>query len=487
MGAGDAPAPASPETNRARLKRLLAARPGGVPSAYPLSYSQSPNWLMHQSDPGSSALNEAVVLRVSPAIDVPRVNHALRLLIERHPVLCSTFALLGETPLQRVLPGQPAPLDVIDATRMGQEDLDIDRDVQIHRPFNLARGPVFRAQLWSGAASGDVLLLVAHHLVIDGIAYWTVMDELFELYRSLANDGLPPKLPESVVRYPHYVQWQRELVAGPEGQRQATYWRRQLGGANPLLPLSRGARAVERVDEGGTHPFELEQSLVVELRDFAEREGMTMYTLLLAAFQLLLHGFTGADDILVSSPTNDRLSLGSQYRGLVGDCSNRVLLRSRMRRDESLAGFLKQTSQTVRAALENHNYPISLVTSELSRQSGVPASSIGDVAFNMLPMKRGLITPRRARLVGGEEIAPPQLTYGELSVGFLLQPRRTSRRTLVLEAIDSKARVGGILVYRCNTFEPATISRLARDYERLLHEVANDRDRPVAQALGATG
>jgi hypothetical protein len=479
----DPPSGKPTERNRERLRRLLAARAGDALPAYPLSFSQRPNWAAQQADPESSALNEAVVMRLQPAIEVERFCIAMQLVIERHPMLRATFARSGTTPLQRVSTAQPLPIEVVNATGWSLGDVAAEMDEQIHMPFDLAHGPTFRARLWTGSDSGDVLLLVAHHLVIDGVAYWTVIDELFELYGGLVRDGHPLALPEIPVRYAHYVQWQRELLAGAEGRRQATYWRHQLQGVQPVVPLTtRGRQATGPTEAGASHPFEVEPSLVIKLRDLAERQKMTMYTVLLAAFQLLTHAISDADDILVSSPTNDRLSLGPRYRRLVGDCSNRVLVRSHVHGADDLNTFLQRTNVTVRAALDHHNFPISLVTQELADATGAPAGSIGDVAFNMLPVKSGLGLRRAQPEMTGAP-ALPELAYGDLKVGFMFPQRGTSRRTLVLEAMDDKTRVGGLFVYRRNTFESSTVEHLAQGYRRVLQAMAHDAERPVARAL----
>jgi hypothetical protein len=468
---------------RARLARLLAAgQHGGVPEAYPLSHGQLGLWLIHQQDPGNAAWNEPFVLRPHTAIDLPAFTHALELLIERHPVLHSSYVLAGQTPVQRVLSGQPLPLEIIDAVGWSREQIDADLNDQISRPFDLASGPVFRVRLLRCGQPGDLLLLLAHHIVIDGISYWTVAEELFELYSSAAAGRGPAALPAGAAHYHQYVQWQRDLLAGAEGQRLRTYWHGQLLDARPAIRLpARSVTPAGRADDGGGHFFELDKALVAQLRELAAQHETTMYTLLLAVFFVLLHRYSGASDVLVSSPVNDRVSLGPAYQGMVGYCANQVLLRSCLAGDPAFGSVLRQTRQTVLAAHDHHLYPFSLAAGELSRQSAVPASLIGDVAFSMPPVKAAAPASAWTGQAGDRPGAGVLVTFADLTVELVPPPRHASKHLLRLEIFDNKARVVGVLNFPGRAFDPATIERMAGHYRRLLGQVAADPGLRVSQ------
>lgn len=451
------------------MAELIEGR-DGAPRAYPLSYSQLPNWRVQQANPETAAMNEAILLRIRPGLDVIRFTQALEQLVERHLMLRMRFALVGETPLQWVTDARVAPPEVIDANGWDFSAVEADVRRALHIPFDLVKGPNFRARLLQVGPSESVLLLVAHHLLLDGISCWIIIDELFELYSSDRASGNGNGIPKGRAEYHQYVHWQRTLLAGPEGRRQRTYWRRHLQGAPPVVSLPGREGASINDDAGGVFPFEIDPRVGGGLRKLAEREGITMFTVLLAGFLALLHEYSNSNDILVGSPTNDRLSLGPAYQELVGDCSNRILVRSQRRKEDDFLCLLRRTQVTVEDALRHHNYPISLAIEDVAVEDDRIRPSIGDVGFNMLPLKSGLSEPG--------ELAP-QMTRGEVTIEFLLPPRQTSRRTLVLEALDDHVRVGGLMVYRTSVFTQEEIEHLTHRYLALLWGVAEDPAQPL--------
>jgi amino acid adenylation domain-containing protein/non-ribosomal peptide synthase protein (TIGR01720 family) len=469
------PSSGSPRDDRALLAQLLAARQArGLHEAYPLSHGQQGLWLIHQRDPGGAAWNEPVVLRVTRALEPTAFTRALEQVLDRHPILRSTYALSGETLVQRVGTGRPVPLQVIDAADWNDDQLDDRLDEEIRQPFDLTSGPVFRALVFRRGSAGDVLLVVAHHIALDGMSYWTLVDDLFRLYQIAQGDRSQP-LPAPAAHYHQYVRWQRELLAGPDGQQLREYWESQLHGAELASTLPRRTPPpAGQADVGGSHFFELDRALLARLREFARTQETTLYTLLVAAYQLLLHRYTGARDILVSSPANDRVSLGPAYEGMVGYCANQVLLRSRMEGSPRFSGYLDQVRQTVLGALEHHCYPFSLLAPQLSQHGGTDASAIGEIAFSMPPVRAAVTASAGLELVGYQPIGGAHLTIGNVTAQIVPRPRRTSKYALSLEIFDGKDQTVGVVTYRCDTFDQAGIERLALHYQRVLERVAAD-------------
>jgi len=469
----------SAEDMRARLKELLSARRSAdALDVFPLSYGQQGLWLSHQRNPDSTVWNEPVVMRLRPALDMNALTTALEQLIERHPILRTTYSLSGQTPLQRVGTGRPLALTVTDATGWSSEALDASIDDQIHEPFDLVIGPVFRVRILRRGPDDDVLLLVVHHIALDGMSYKVLISDLFALYRC-ARDGGHPALPP-VAHYHEYVQWQRTLLAGPNGQQLQRYWKRQLDGTKAVLGLLPHQEVPDkevpagRADAGGNFSFELERSLVNRLRDLAQDQGTTMHTLLLAGFQLLLHRYSGADDIAVCSVVNDRVTLGPAYHSMVGYCANQVLLRSRLTGDPPFTGFLRRVQETVLEALQHHAYPFMLAAQELSRHDGTPVSMIRDVSFGMMPVNTQFPVPIRVSQSGHQSAGNAQLTLGGVTAEFVSHTRDTSRLALLLEIYDDRNSVVGVLHYRANMFDPAMIERMAVHYVNLLGHAARD-------------
>jgi amino acid adenylation domain-containing protein len=476
-------APAAP-ADRARLARLLAGRAAGPP-AFPLSHAQQGVWLNCQRDPASAAWNEPGIIRLDRPLDLTALAAALRRLLSRHAILRTTYALAGQTTLARPRPAAgPPPLEVADAAGWTEEQIEADLDEAIHRPVDLAAGPVFRVRVLRLGATGDLLLVVAHHIAVDGLSYWIVLEELFELYMA-ERDGRPFTAP-SAVQYHQYVRWQREQLGGPAGERLRRYWSRQLAGAQPDLGLppddesaALDPAGAEARFGGREYLFELEPELLAALRELAGAQGTTLYTLTLAVFQLLLHRYCSAPDILVGSPANDRLSMGQDYQGMVGFCANVILLRSRLADgDPPFTEFLARAHQTVLDALAHHTYPFGLLARELSRGTGVPAESIGQVFFGVLPISSLIGLPALGENAGGLPANARRMTFGDLTGQGVYRPARTAKNSLSLEIFDGRDRAPAMITYRTRLLGEAAVARLAGHYVRLLEQVAA---RPAAR------
>src|SRR5262249_52367329 len=226
-------------------------------------------------------------------------------------------------------------------------------------PFDLERGPVFRADLFSRHESEHVLLITAHHIAIDGWSLWVLLDELGLLYRA-AKSGVANVLSERASSYSDFVRFQTEMLAGPEGERLREYWSRAFeGGLNVLdLPTFR-PRVANRSHRGASHSFELDEALSDKLRTLARAEGATLYTVLLAAYQVLLSRYAGQQDFVIGSPASARGK--AEFAEMVGCLFNVVPLRAELSNNPTFKEFLSQTSQTVLGALEHQDYPSHLL------------------------------------------------------------------------------------------------------------------------------
>jgi hypothetical protein len=372
---------------------------------------------------------------------------------------------------------------VVDAAGWTVSQLTGQIDKIVDQPLDIAGGPIMRATLLRTGSPGDVLVLVIHHLAADGIAHWVVMEDLFQIYNEMTEDqpAIAPFPP--MARYRDYVAWQRRMLNGQEGCRQAEFWSQELEGVSPVVALpSRGKYPVRHSDDGGTYAFELDQALVGRLREMASVSSSSLYVVLLSGFLAVLHAETGCGDLLVASPTSDRIHLGPEYQRVVGDFSNRVLIRSRLKPESTAESFLGDTASSVERALENALYPISLVVEELAGRSAVAPALIGDVVFNLLPVASNVLS--EIRRAGGTSLGDfPRVSYGEVSVELMMPARRSSRRTLGLQMVDGKARVGGMWAYRRHSFSDADAQALALAYERMLKAASDDPGRPMTEVL----
>src|SRR6185436_13738985 len=273
-------------------------------------------------------------------------------------------------------------------TVAGTEELRAEVTAEAHRPFDLERGPLFRAVLFTAARGERVLLLVAHHLVFDGWSLWVLLDEL----RLLSEGAALPALP---AEYADFVRWQEEMLAGPAGERLWELWRAELPDGMPPLQLPADRQVAARTWKGATHRFPVDPGLVGRLRGLARQEGTTLYAVLLAAFQTLLSRSTGQPEVVVGTAVSGRSR--PEFRDLVGCLFNAVPLKADLAADPSFGG---QVRGRLAAALARQDYPSHLLAERLRPGRAAGGDPFFEAQFLYQKPHRGAAAPRL--LPGGD-------------------------------------------------------------------------------------
>jgi non-ribosomal peptide synthetase component F len=320
------------------------------------------------------------------------------------------------------------------------------------------------AHLFNDSAGESTLLLVAHHLVVDGWSCWLLLKDLQELYTAEIRGEQSSSQAAAPSRYVDFVRWEEELVASTEGERLWSYWQRELSGELPVLRLFGGSSALlAPTFRGASHHFELSSELVDGLKALAQAEGTTLYTLLLAAFQVMLHRYTGQDDILVGSPVAARTR--PEFEAVVGCFFNAVVLRGDLSGDPTFKKLLGQMRTRVLGALDHQNYPSHLLTQRLRQARDHGRRQLFQVFFNLQKVvgldSLASATPRRGVDDGATELV------------WSLVPleRRGARAELELELIESEGLLAGLLQYSTELCDAAGAKRLGHHYQNLLESI----------------
>ena len=228
----------SSDEKRRLLKKVLEERAAaGEEGPFPLSYGQQALWFLHRLAPESAAYNWIFEARIMSPIDTEVLSQAVGLLVERHQQLRVCFSEQDEGPRQQVLPAAIVPVELCDASSWSEEELDREIRSEASRPFDLTTGPVIRFRLFRRSDRDHVLLIVAHHIVMDGRSIRVLMQELSAHYTSLQATGKPSVAPPAGGTYREFVRWEEQMLAGPQGDRLADFWREQLEGAPTALDL----------------------------------------------------------------------------------------------------------------------------------------------------------------------------------------------------------------------------------------------------------
>ncbi|GAX45366.1 amino acid adenylation [Tolypothrix sp. NIES-4075] len=353
----------------------------GSKSFYPLSHGQQALWFLYQLEPESVAYNIYYKGCIRSDLNIHALHQALQKLVDRHPILRTTYTTRNGKPVQQVHQHHNLQMEVIKASGWSDDYLNKRILTEADRPFNLEQGPIVRSTLFTRSANEHILLLTAHHIAID---FWSVdllTYELRLLYSQIGEkDSVQTSLPSTGWQYVDYVHWQAEMLAGPQGERLWTYWQKQLAGELPVLNLHKDKpRPPMQTYRGASHTFKLDEKLTQQLTVLAKAHGTTLYMSVLAAFFLLLHRYTGQEDILVGTPTAGRSR--AEFESIVGYFINPVILRSDISRNPTFKEFLARTRRTVLNSLEHQNYPFNFLVERLQPQRDPSRSPIFQVSF----------------------------------------------------------------------------------------------------------
>lgn len=441
---------------------------------YPLSHSQQALWFLHQLAPESAAYNGGFAVRIRSRVDIPALRRALQELIARHAALRTTFPKHNGEPVQEIHQHQPLYFEQVDASQWDWDVLTVRVSAAYKRPFQLEVGPVMRVELFTRAADDYILLLTIHHIACDGWSLWLLLDELRVLYPA-QQQGTVATLPASDLSYKDYVRWQHQMLASPRGEWLWAYWQRQLAGELPVLnlPTDRPRPAVQTYN-GASHPFKLPAVLTERLRRLSQAEQATLYTTLVAAFQVLLYRYTGQEDILLGAPTAGRSH--ADFAEIVGDMTNPVALRGSCADNPSFTAFLAQVRQTVLDAMTHEDFPFALLVERLQLARDPSRSPLFQVMFNFQQ-------PQRFREVVALWVADEteaQVEWG----GMLLEPfalaQQEGQMDLTLEMIEGQAALFGVFKYNPDLFDAATIERMAGHFQTLIEGIVAHPEQRIA-------
>ncbi|MDQ7808842.1 amino acid adenylation domain-containing protein [Amycolatopsis sp. A133] len=434
---------------------LPAAHTGRAPArttpGTALSSGQERLWFLDQLSPGGAEYNTSAGYRLRGPLSLDALSAALTALAERHESLRTTFPTVRGRGVQVVGPPREVRPDVRAAG-------DIERDLlaEVQRPFDLARGPLFRATVFELGEDDHLLVLVLHHIVTDGWSMGVLAVELGRLYSDAAAE-LPP-LP---LRYADFAAWQRDRLAGSEPDDRIAYWERQLSGVPALeLPTDRPRPAV-RGTAGATHRFTVPAATTTRLAALGRERGATLFMTLIAAAQVLFARYTGQRDVALGTVTAGRS--WDELAGLVGFFVNTVVIRSRLDGDPSFADFLAGVRSTVLDAMAHDDVPFGRLVELLAPDRDASRSPLVNVMVVLQNAPSAV--PELSGLVVEELDLPRRSAQFDLTVEF--EPRDGGLRTTV--------------EYSTELFEPGTIRRLAENLLTLLTGIADDPGRRLSR------
>ncbi|HEY0512066.1 MAG TPA: amino acid adenylation domain-containing protein [Thermoanaerobaculia bacterium] len=433
---------------------------------YPLSFAQQRLWFLNNFEPESPEYNVPQAFRIEGELDPEVMQRALREVVRRHETLRTTFRSVEGEPAQVIAQVVDMEVPYVDARARVSDPADAWSEAlrlaaaDAREPFDLTLGPLMRAKLFRAGEREYLLYYNVHHIAYDGWSMGVFARELAAIYDAFAA-GLPVTLPELPVQYLDFALWQRRWLSGEILEAQLAYWRRRLASVPPLeLPTDRPRPAV-RTHNGTAIPLVLGERLQRELKGFAQREGSTLFIVLLAAFKALLHHWTTQEDISVGTLIANRRR--PEVEAMIGFFANSLVLRTDLSGDPTFRELLARERETSLDAYAHQDVPFEKLVEELNPPRDMARTPLFQVMLMLLN------TPGEAMDLPGLKLRPVAIES------------RTSKMELSVYLVDAPTGVEGFLEYNTDLFERATMERLLDHYQRVIGTVIEDPEVPLSE------
>ncbi|MDY6950341.1 MAG: amino acid adenylation domain-containing protein [Thermodesulfobacteriota bacterium] len=447
---------------RARGTQTIPRR--GKREAPPLSFAQQRLWFLNRFEPQSPAYNMPFAFRLSGALHVEALGRALNEIVGRHESLRTGFAEVEGTPRQIISPTLVLDLPVIDLRERSKAEREAEvgrlAAEEARRLFDLTCGPLLRATLLRISEQEWVLLLTMHHIAGDEWSMEVLFRELAALYKAFSM-GRPSPLKALPIQYADFAVWQRERLEAEELDGQLSYWKEKLAGAPTALNLPADyPRPAMQTFRGGraSRPL-LSPAQMEALKALCHRVDATLFMTLLASFKVLLHRYTGQEDIAVGSPIANRNRI--ELEGLIGLFLNTLVLRTDLSDDPTFWELLGRVREMALEAYAHQDLPFERLVEELRPERDLSRTPLFQVMFVL----------RHAR--------KQALAFSGLTVTPMAVDTDTSKFDLILFVAEGPEGLRGTVEYNADLFHGTTVIRMLQHYQCLLEAIIADPDQRV--------
>jgi len=434
---------------------------------FPLSYGQQALWFLYQIAPESVAYNIFDTALIRSDIDIPAWQRAWQKIVNRHPILRTTYTTYEGKPFQNIQEQLEVSIQITDASNWSEDYLKKQILLETDRLFNLEKELPWRLNIFTLSPQEHILLLTMHHIASDSWSYDLLFTELQLWYAAETEQVSPQQIEDSLLKnlpYTDFVRWQSEMLSSPKAEKHWEYWQKQLAGDLPILnlPTDRPRPPIQSF-RGKTHIFQLDEKLIKGVGEVARATGTTLYKLMLAAFFVLLYRYTNQEDILVGSPMLGRS--GREFRGVVGYFVNPAVLRAFISGNLTFQDLLDQVSTQVKAAQKHQDYAFPLLVEQLQPQRDPSRSPLFQVSFTW---------QKQRWCESGKEL------------GLKMEPYPLGHQRGASFDLDvMMMEMGEVLLagwqYNTDLFDGATIARMAEHYQTLLEGIVTNPKQKISE------
>jgi amino acid adenylation domain-containing protein len=434
----------------------------------PLSFAQQRLWFLSQLEPESPFYNIATAIRIRGHLDVAALTNALDTVVTRHESLRTVFPVVEDEPAQLILEKQSVCLRFTDLSEVVEKDRESEATSLLKKegkiPFDLGQGPLFRARLVRISDLDHIFLLSSHHIVSDGWSAAILFRELEKLYAAYSQQQSSP-LSELKIQYADYAVWQRNWLKGERLEKQISFWKRYLSGA-PLvleLPLDKPRPPVQTFS-GADLSLKLPSELCDALKELSQRQGVTLFMTLMAAFQIFLSRYAGRDDIIVGTDVANRNRV--ELEELIGFFVNLLPVRIDLSGNPTFTELLSRARKDMLEVYAHQDLPFHKLVEELKPERDLRRNPLVQILFVMQN------TDQQTLQLAGLSLEPFKLSNA------------SSRFDLTLFVSETENGLLGLWRYNPDLFVAETISEMAARFENFLASiVANPSARQSTFAI----
>jgi surfactin family lipopeptide synthetase A len=447
------------------LDRIPPAAVGDFTGAtFPLSWGQQGLWFLWKIAPDNPYYAFQGILTLYGSVDLQALQSALRKVVERHAVLRTKFVERDGLPEQLICPVPTGDYPVIDLRDLEASErptaLRSAARTEVTRAFDLQNETMFRVHVYRMAPDETAVVLTMHEIVLDAWATCVLVRELSTLYEAALRGALD-EVAAPPLQFHDYAAWEKTVATRQKMAAEAEYWRGKLSGAVPLLelPIDR-PRPTHPTFRGSSIGTVLDPALSKRLKQLTTDQNATLFMVLLAAYNVLLQGYSGQDDIVVGAPNANRDH--DDTESLSGYFISMLPMRTEVSGDPTLREVLRRTRDTVSGALNNARYPFIWIVEDLKCARDTSYSPVFQVMFDMLNFPK---IPVEARGI--------EMKFDELDVGY-------KKYDLELYAHEQGDRIYVRLSYLIELFDRETVDRMLANYVHILEQMTEDLDRKVS-------
>jgi NRPS condensation-like uncharacterized protein len=426
----------------------ISIRPTEEKDYYELSSAQMRLYFLQQFDLKSTGYNLLLVSRLEGDVDREKLQTVFRQLILRHESLRTSFELVANKPKQRTYRYNQVKFE-LDYRQLSEAELS-NFEKEFVTAFDLSKAPLLRVGLVKTGEKLYVLMINMHHIISDGISQTILIKEFMALYK---GENLVPQR----IQFKDFSEWQNSRMEIEFIKQQKHYWLQRFAGEIPLLDLPTDFnRPGLKSFQGERLTFMVDRRETRQLQEMADREQVTLYTLLLTVYTVFLYKLTGQEDIVVGTPQAGRRHADLEF--LIGMFVNTLAMRNFPKGEKNFKQFLKEVKENTLQAFQNQDYTFEELVKQVIKKADQARNPIFDTVFAL----QNLDFP---------EISMPGLKL--LPYNFI---DNVSKFDLGFFTVERNQRLYVLVEYCTKLFSSGTIERFIRNFNQVLASILENEE-----------